>query len=115
MTNRRSTIMIKLLSVITLSFCLILLTGINFVLYPENNSSITWNINSSGEICGEEIPQVPTEEKSSESSTTIHEDFLHDNDSHCKLFSTLSLLHNLMSAGKLQVIHYKLISPPPDC
>lgn len=115
MTNTKSSITIKLLSVIVMSLCLILLTGINFVLYPQINNSITWNINSSGEICAEDFPQVPTEEKSSENSTTIHEDFLHENDFDCWHVIPDGLLHKLMSADKLQVIHYELISPPPDC
>ena len=115
MTNREGGKITKLLSVIVMSFCLILLTGINFVLYPENNKSIVLNINSSGEMSGEETPQVPTEEKSAENSSTIHEDFLHEYDFHSWLLSHIPSLHKLMSADKLEAIHYELISPPPDC
>jgi hypothetical protein len=98
-----------------MSFCLLLLTGINFILYPQNNNSITWNINSTGDIGGEEAPQVPTEEKSSENSNTVQEDFLNEHDSVYWLFPQILLLHNLMSADKIQAIHFELISPPPDC
>lgn len=105
----------KLLSVIVMSVCLMLLTGINFVLYPETNRSIALIIHSSGEICGDETPQVPTEEKSAENSSTIHEDFLHEYDYYCWLLSPIPALHKLMSADKLEAIHFELISPPPDC
>jgi len=115
MTNSNRTIFTKLLSVILMCFCVIVVTGINFVLFPETNKSIAWNIDSSGEICEADSPQVPTEEKSSENSTTVHEDFLHEYDSVYWLYPPIPLLHKLMSADKLQVIHYELISPPPDC
>ena len=115
MTNRNSIKPIRLLSVIVMSFCLILLTGINFVLYPQNNNQPAWNVNTAGELCGEETPPVPTEEKSTESSSTFHEDFLHENNFVCWLSTPTPLLHKLMSADKLKLIHYELISPPPDC
>jgi hypothetical protein len=105
---------IKLFPVLLMNLCLVVLTASNFFIYPDIKFT-TNTVFSSEEVSDKTTPQIPAEEKSSENSISVHEDFLPEDTSTLSLIAATSLLPNIINADKLQIIPYDLISPPPKC
>ena len=96
-----------------MSFCLLFLIGANFIIYPPQNQYAL--VENGVECDAEEVPQLPTEEKSSENKTSsVHEDFIHDNLSFTDFLHNIQVVHKHFTAFDLQIVHFDLISPPPD-
>ena len=97
------------MSVTVMCACLLLLTGVNFFYYPPGQDPATYTMTS------EEAPQVPTEEKSSETKnlTQVQEEYLHDGHAAEAFWFNLASLHKIHQAEKLaKVPSDPLYSPP---
>ncbi len=97
-------------SVVIMCACLLLLTGMNFVIYPAIDHSTF-----SDSMEKKDAPQAPVEEKSSENKniTNAQEEYLHDHtNNELAAFNHLSL-HKLHKAEKLQLIYFDILVPPP--
>ncbi len=95
-------------------FCLSFLTCINIVLYQANNGAIKVSLTPVPEE--ETVPSGPVEEKAPEknSSTSIIEEFLGAPHQVELSFFNKSVLHKIHIAEKLQIVHFELLSPPPE-
>ncbi len=103
----------KIFPVMLMSFCLLVLISANFIIYPQQTNYLS-AVNA-GESDSRELPQLPTEEKSSENtSSSVHEDFIHDNSTFSDFLHNIQVVHKDFTAFDLQIIHFDLISPPPD-
>jgi len=94
-------------------FCLLFLTGINFIIYPPSHHSFC--LSSAHNDASDEESPVPTEEKSSsKTSVTVQEEYIHDTFNIRSLsdFVTASK-YKIPAAEKLQIVHFELVSPPP--
>ncbi|MEO7264801.1 MAG: hypothetical protein ABIW38_07805 [Ferruginibacter sp.] len=104
----------KLASVMLLVTCLILLTGVNFFVYPNLDKQGSEKMSSKEKGSNESSPS-PVEEKAASVNTTIQEEYVHDYQIHAN-FLALEIInhHRIIEAGKLCVVHLELISPPPN-
>jgi len=94
--------------------CLFFLTGVNFIVFPQHVKEKIASSNIPGK--SKDDPSAPVEEKaSSNNSPTVQEEYLHEKHSFQEIERTENLLHHLiLDAEKLAVVHYELISPPPE-
>jgi hypothetical protein len=99
------------IAVWVMGFCLVFLTGVNFVLYPSSPAD-TMECASSDETSA----PLPVEEERSGASTSaqIAEEFLHNShDLELSWFGKMAML-KVHDAAQLQIVHYELWSPPPE-
>ena len=89
--------------------CLLLLTGINFFYFPPDQDPSTYVMSS------EDAPQVPTEEKSSETKnlTQVQEEYLHGDHSEEAFWFNLASLHKIHQAEKLAKVPAEPLYSPP--
>lgn len=96
--------------------CLLLLTGINFIVYDSHSKSISLALQATNNIAADEtLPEKPIEEKSASGNLNIQEEYVHD----MKLTHILSSIdddrnYRLIDEANLATVHFELISPPPD-
>jgi hypothetical protein len=99
---------------------LLLLTGINFVIYADNScqDSITWaDSNNSPEESESGCPGSPAgpDEKSPNAPVSINEEYIHEHAGVVNPFSINPLFeHKIHEAEKLCVVHFDLFVPPPE-
>jgi hypothetical protein len=101
----------KHIAVWVMTFCLVFLTGVNFVLYPPSLPD-TMECASADDTA---VP-FPVEEERSETATSaqIAEEFLHNShDLELSWFEKMAML-KVHDAAQLQIVHYELWSPPPE-
>ncbi len=103
----------QLVFVLLMCFCLLFLTGVNFILYNSNFKADIAAVQNTNTTEDEPTP-APVEERSS-ASVNILEELLHENH-FPKIIAYLDALsnHQVHEAAKLEVVHFQLISPPPD-
>jgi len=103
---------LKMFSTGLLFSCLMLLTCTNFIIYTFGNAvEVEFMSDFSGE---EKMPATP-EEKSTNNSITIQEEYVHDTDYEIhNLAFNHRTHHTIIEASKLSIVHFELISPPPD-
>jgi hypothetical protein len=101
----------KIITVLLMCFCLLFLTGINFVLYPPDLIAAVTDLEE-GETENNN-PSGPVEEKTV-SSGSLAEEFLHDHFYLDVSVINKLLLHKIHEAEKLQIVHFEILSPPPD-
>jgi hypothetical protein len=93
-------------------FCLLLLTGANFLVYPSTNTvNIAFAHNN--DTNDEESPAPVEEKSSSKTGLTIQEEYIHE--LHAFELSAFIVLskHKVSAVEKLQVVHFELDAPPP--
>ncbi|MCE3282110.1 MAG: hypothetical protein K0Q66_847 [Chitinophagaceae bacterium] len=93
-----------------MSFCLVFLTGVNFVLYPPDCQD------AMACVADDTTVPFPVEEERSETSTStsIVEEYLHNShDLELSWFEKMSML-KIHDAQQLQIVHFELWSPPPE-
>ena len=93
-------------------FCLFILTGANFLVYPSAqsaNASLAHNNDSKDE----ESPAPVEEKSSSKTGLSIQEEYIHE--LHAFELSAFIVLskHKIPAVEKLQVVHFELDAPPP--
>lgn len=105
---------VKLFSVGLMFSCLLLLTGINFIIYSSSHQ-IAWEKVTDNEKPCEDANPGPVEEKSANSNLNIQEEYVHEYHLQSN-FLALDILnhHRIIEAGKLCIVHFELISPPPE-
>lgn len=96
-------------------FSLLFLTGVNFLVFPQHAvekkiASTTTDKND------DKDPSAPVEEKSSSTnSISVQEEYLHEKHSADEFLLLETLSHNkILATEKLQVVHFELVSPPPE-
>lgn len=105
----------KLLPAVILTFCLGLLIGVNFFIYPQAKSVFSLHIIVQDQNICEQAPQLPAEQKSSSNNIpSIDEDFLQDHLFNSAFQENPMVIHVIQTSIDLQVVHYDLLSPPPD-
>jgi hypothetical protein len=98
-----------------IGYCLFFLTGVNFIIFPQQHIEKKTLLSTSGKPADKD-PSSPIEEKSSENnSPTVQEEYLHE----WHLFdespgSEVILYPENSTVEKLQTVHFELISPPPE-
>ena len=107
---------IKCLSALLMILSLTFLTCVNFFLYPTGDDVALTT--SSEEDAGDNLPGTapnPTEEKSGNSGFSILEEMIHEVDLNLDLswFNKL-YLHKVMESSKIALVHFELLSPPPE-
>lgn len=110
--NKRCSVS-KIVTVLLMCFCLLFLTGVNLVLYPSDTliTGVAEVEDSTSET--DNAPSNPVEEKPV-SSGSFAEEFLHE---HFYLNVTVInqlMLHKIHEVEKLQIVHFELLSPPPE-
>ncbi len=96
--------------------CLLFLTGINFIVYGSHAKSISIALQLAGQNASDETsPEKPVEEKSSSGSVNLQEEYVHE----FRLVHSLLTVDNtkqyhILDEAKLAIVHFELISPPPD-
>lgn len=104
----------KLVSVAVMFFCLALLTGANFIVYPQTQTPVSAALASNSETNDEESPAPVEEKSSSKIGLTVQEEYIHDHHSMKDLSGFIvSSKHKIPEVEKLQIVHFELVSPPP--
>lgn len=98
-----------------MSGCLLFLTGINFIVY-ETGRQLSMIEQSDADMPEDETPGKPAEEKSSTGNqNNMQEEYVHE----LHLLKTYASAVNptryrLLDEARLAIVHFELISPPPD-
>ncbi|MBK7376780.1 MAG: hypothetical protein KTQ13_00925 [Ferruginibacter sp.] len=105
--------LVRFTTAIFLCGCLLFLTGINFLVYGNSNTVCMFEQADTGGP-KDEAPEKPVEEKSSGVSN-MQEEYVHEQ----HLLRGLTAADNtfkyfLMDEARLAIVHFELISPPPD-
>ena len=105
---------VKVLSALIMFCCLFFLTGVNFVVFPQFEKTTSSSSNIPGKQDND--PSAPVEEKSSSTNNlTVQEEYLHEKHSFKEIESLEAIIqHQVLAVEKLQVVHFELISPPPE-
>lgn len=94
--------------------CLLLLTGMNFIIYAEGNQSVLAKEATCPGAGDENIPEKPVEEKTS-SGMNISEELMHEYSHLPSCFLTPRIAsYSTLHTEALSIGHYDLVSPPPD-
>lgn len=105
----------QLLTVFSMVFLLVFLTGINFFLYPgdKNNDRVT--IVHPEHLADEDVPNNPAgpDEKSPGNPFSVIEEYLHTENYFNPFCTNQLFLHPIAGASKVHAGYYALISPPP--
>ncbi len=105
---------VKVSSTLLMFFCLVFLTGVNFIIFPqEKDKAAICSTNMPGK--SNDDPSAPVEEKSSSNtSLSVQEEYLHEKHN-LKEFERLEepQQYAILGEEKLQIVHFELISPPP--
>lgn len=102
-----------IVSVVLMCLSLLLLTGANFFVHDDNNTTVK-SISMNADNDDNETPNPVEEHSKSNQGPTIQEEYLHEKHSF-KDFAWLTMMlhHRILEAEKLKIVHYELISPPP--
>jgi len=105
----------KVIAALLMCFCLLFLTGVNFIVFPQQDSDTKVSLTKKNKP-NQKDPSAPVEEKaSSNNSLTVQEEYLHEGHLFDELPGAAILLHHKNTAvEKLQTVHFELISPPPE-
>lgn len=102
-----------IITVLLMCVCLLLVTGANFFVQDGNNSSVK-RISMNADSDDNEAHNPAEEQSKSNQSPAVQEEYLQEKYSFKNLTSlTIMLHHSILEAEKLQIVHYKLIAPPP--
>ncbi|MFN8250073.1 MAG: hypothetical protein U0T68_14060 [Ferruginibacter sp.] len=113
--NKIRTSLPKILSATFMCCCLFFLTGVNFIVFPQVEKKNAVASNMAGK--SDDDPSAPVEEKSSgNNSVNIQEEYIHEKHNLDELVDIDKLVHvQVPHTEELQVVHYELLSPPPEC
>ena len=102
---------IKMLSAFFMFLCLFILTGSNFINFPQKEIRVNTLTGSK-----EKDPSAPVEEKSSSNNNgSIQEEYLHERIQENEFDGTAIVLkYQKLAVEKLQIVHFELLSPPPE-
>jgi hypothetical protein len=109
----------KFLSIGLMFFSLLFLTTANFFVGAalEEANKVDIPVSQKSADCNEDLPTAPnpTEEKTSNNSISIIEEYLHKDHFDFNLFNSgKRVLHQIAVSQKIELVHFKLLSPPPE-
>jgi hypothetical protein len=99
---------------------LLFLTSVNYFLYPGSGKSATAVVcatDTSDEESPRDLPNSPAgpDEKSPNAPVSITEEYVHEYDNPINpLLMNAIFQHMVHETEKLQVVHFELLSPPPE-
>ncbi len=100
-------------------FLLLLLTTINFFIFSaESSGANPYALLTGQEEQPEAFPGSPAgpDEKSPTGPVSVSEEYLHGHDDHARpLLPDESFTHLVAESEKIELIHFELLSPPPEC
>ena len=108
----------KLTSAVVMIFLLLFLTCINQFVYSSGGkvaASFSWNCND--EDPGPCYPNGPAgpDEKTPDAPVTLNEELIHEHESTVNPFLSNAMFeHMIHEADKLCVVHFEILSPPPN-
>ena len=96
--------------------CLFFLTGINFIIYGSDAQIISIVLEAAEENASDESsPEKPAEEKSSTGSVSIQEEYVHEVSLNHRLAAVDNpIQYQLLDDARLAIVHFELLSPPPN-
>ena len=99
---------------------LVFLTSVNFFLYPSSEKSVK-SVVCATDIPDEEssrdLPNSPAgpDEKSPNAPVSVTEEYVHEHDNPINpLLMNAIFQHMVHETEKLQVVHFEILSPPPE-
>ena len=108
----------KFLSISLMFFALLFLTTANFFVGAAMKSNqASMQASEKSAESNEDMPSAPntTEEKTSSSSLSVIEEYLHKDHFDFNLFNSgKRFLHKIAVSQKIELVHFKLLSPPPE-
>jgi len=109
----------KFLSIGLMFFALLFLTTANFFVgaTSKENKQVNMPVSQNTTDTDEDLPSAPnpTEEKTSSSSISVIEEYLHKDHFDFNLFNSgKRFLHKIAVSQKIELVHFKLLSPPPE-
>lgn len=103
---------LKMFSATLLISCLLFLTCSNYFLYTFCNSA---EVELLSDLPGEENMPIAPEEKSTNNSISIQEEYVHDSDhENDNLAFDKRTRQTIIDIAELRAMHFELVSPPPD-
>jgi hypothetical protein len=99
-------------------FLLLFLTTANYFVSLSNDQDAGIALSSGQEEEAESFPGSPTgpDEKSPNGPVSISEEFLHGHDENSDFFLINRLFTHLIGESeKIELVHFELLSPPPEC
>jgi hypothetical protein len=108
----------KIISTVSMIFLLLFLTCINQFIYDSSDkdaATVSWNCND--EEPGPCYPNSPAgpDEKSPDAPVSINEEYMHEHSSPVNPFWANAIFeHMIHEADKLRVVHFEILSPPPN-
>lgn len=115
-TIHTKTKLVRFSTALLMSGCLLFMTGINFFVYGSGKQLSMIEQSDTGCMPEDEAPGKPAEEKSSAGNqNNIQEEYVHE----LHLLKTGAsaarpLKYCLLDEARLSIVHFELISPPPD-
>lgn len=107
----------KIVSAVTMMFLLLFLTCVNQFIFGSGKSDVAFSWNCEDEDPGPCYPNSPAgpDEKSPDAPVSINEELIHFHDTHDSPFWANSLFeHMIHQADRLCVVHFEILSPPPN-
>jgi hypothetical protein len=107
--------LLKYTAALIMCSCMVFLTGINFIVYGSHAKTICITAATTEELPDESTPEKPVEEKPASNNVSIQEEYVHELHS---LYNTVTvdntLKYSLLDEARLTIVHFELVSPPPD-
>jgi len=108
----------KVFPTVGMMLLLLLLTSMNFFLYPSSDTKAKscWSPTTGGDEESPETGNNPAgpDEKSPNKPISVNEEYIHEGpEVENPLWVNMLFEHKIHEADKLQIVHYELITPPP--
>jgi hypothetical protein len=108
----------KFLSISLMFFALLFLTTANFFVGAALKSNqMNMPVSEKSADSSEDMTSAPnpTEEKTSSNSISVIEEYLHKDHFDFNLFNSgKRFLHKIAVSQKIELVHFELLSPPPE-
>jgi hypothetical protein len=108
----------KILSAVTMMLLLLFLTCVNQFVYGSSQADVAASWNCNEEDPGPGYPNggpAGPDEKSPDAPVSINEELIHFHETHESPFWANALFeHRIHQSDKLCVVHFEILSPPPN-
>lgn len=107
----------KIVSAVSMMLLLLFLTCVNQFVYASNQADLVTSWDCNDEDPGPCYPNGPAgpDEKSPDAPVSINEELIHFHETHESPFRANALFeHMIHQADKLCVVHFEILSPPPN-
>jgi hypothetical protein len=94
------------------------LTSANYFVYPSGDSQVSSAFALNAEEEAEAFPGSPSgpDEKPPGSPVSISEEYIHGHTEHSEFLLMNRLFRHLITVSeKIELVHFELLSPPPEC